>query len=210
MKTVWLLGAVLVGSVMLAGCSEQECLALPCPFFPAVSLTVVDAVDGGPVANPVANGLVRDLRCLHPDEAGRGHDSGRNDLDRRDRRGLRPPRAGRDRPCSDAEPCSCQADYVPQTRDVSLPRPAVRGVAGPEGPGRSIVASVRADIVPGASFPDYELPDHRGKHRKLSELQGADPMVLVLCRGGFCPKDRRQHEGLLQLHREMRSATAGS
>jgi peroxiredoxin len=28
-------------------------------------------------------------------------------------------------------------------------------------------------------------------------------MVLVLARGGFCPKDRRQHEGLLQLHREM-------
>ena len=41
------------------------------------------------------------------------------------------------------------------------------------------------------------------KHRKLSELQGQDPMVLVLSRGGFCPKDRRQAEGLLQLHREM-------
>lgn len=24
---------------------------------------------------------------------------------------------------------------------------------------------MRADIVPGAVFPDYELPDHRGKHR---------------------------------------------
>ncbi len=62
---------------------------------------------------------------------------------------------------------------------------------------------MRADIVPGAVFPDYELSDHRGKHRKLSELQGGDPLVLVLSRGGFCPKDRRQHEGLLQLHREM-------
>ncbi len=40
-------------------------------------------------------------------------------------------------------------------------------------------------------------------HRKLSELQRADPLVLVLARGGFCPKARRQHEGLLQLHREM-------
>ena len=28
-------------------------------------------------------------------------------------------------------------------------------------------------------------------------------MVLVLSRGSFCPKDRRQAEGLLQLHREM-------
>ena len=62
---------------------------------------------------------------------------------------------------------------------------------------------MRADIVPGASFPDYELTDHRAKRRKLSDLQGPDPLVLVLSRGAFCPKDRRQHEGLVQLHREM-------
>jgi len=62
---------------------------------------------------------------------------------------------------------------------------------------------MRPDIVPGAAFPDYELPDQRGKHRSLSELQGGDPLVLVLARGNFCPKDRRQHEGLLELHREM-------
>jgi len=62
---------------------------------------------------------------------------------------------------------------------------------------------MRADIVPGAVFPDYELTDHTGTRRKLSELQGQHPMVLVLSRGGFCPKDRRQAEGLLQLHREL-------
>jgi peroxiredoxin len=62
---------------------------------------------------------------------------------------------------------------------------------------------MRPDILPGAIFPDYELPDHRSTRRKLSALQAGDPMVLVLARGGFCPKDRRQHEGLLQLHREM-------
>jgi peroxiredoxin len=65
---------------------------------------------------------------------------------------------------------------------------------------------MRPDIVPGAVFPDYELPDHTTKHRKLSELQGQDPMVLVLSRGSFCPKDRRQHEGLIQLHRELEVA----
>jgi hypothetical protein len=27
---------------------------------------------------------------------------------------------------------------------------------------------MRADIVPGATFPDYDLADHTGKHRKLS------------------------------------------
>ncbi|MGA2812752.1 MAG: redoxin domain-containing protein [Candidatus Acidiferrum sp.] len=62
---------------------------------------------------------------------------------------------------------------------------------------------MRADIVPGAIFPDYSLADQTGKHRKLAELQGQDPMVLVLSRGGFCPKDRRQAENLVQLHREM-------
>jgi peroxiredoxin len=62
---------------------------------------------------------------------------------------------------------------------------------------------MRPDIVPGAVFPDYELSDHRGVRRKMSELQRGDPLVLVLSRGGFCPKERRQHEGLLQLHREM-------
>jgi peroxiredoxin len=54
-----------------------------------------------------------------------------------------------------------------------------------------------------AHHGEYELADHRGRHRRLSELQGGDPLVLVLSRGGFCPRDRRQHEGLLQLHREM-------
>ena len=62
---------------------------------------------------------------------------------------------------------------------------------------------MRSDIIEGAIFPDYELTDHTGKHRKLSELQNQDPMVLILGRGGYCPKDRRQAEGLLQLHREM-------
>ena len=62
---------------------------------------------------------------------------------------------------------------------------------------------MRADVVPGAILPDYELPDHHGTRRKLSELQGGDPLVLVLSRGGYCPKERRQHEGLVQLHHEM-------
>ena len=62
---------------------------------------------------------------------------------------------------------------------------------------------MRSDIVPGAVFPDYELLDHTAKRRKLSELQGPHPMVLVLSRGGYCPKDRRQAEGLVQLHREL-------
>jgi peroxiredoxin len=52
---------------------------------------------------------------------------------------------------------------------------------------------MRADIVPGATFPDYELTDHTATRRKLSELQGIDPLILILARGSFCPKDHQQH-----------------
>jgi peroxiredoxin len=52
---------------------------------------------------------------------------------------------------------------------------------------------MRADIVPGGTFPDYELTDHAKTRRKLSELQGIDPMILLLSRGSFCPKDHQQH-----------------
>lgn len=62
---------------------------------------------------------------------------------------------------------------------------------------------MRPDVIPGATFPDDELSDHTAIRRKLSELQGPHPMVLVLNRGGFCPRDRRQAEGLVLLHREL-------
>lgn len=57
---------------------------------------------------------------------------------------------------------------------------------------------MRLDIVPSAVSREYELSDHRGMRRTLSELQEDDPLVLVAPCGGFCEKDRRQHEGLLQ------------
>ncbi len=43
-------------------------------------------------------------------------------------------------------------------------------------------------------------------YRKLSELHGADPMVLVLSRGAFCPKDREQHRLLVQMEPELKVA----
>jgi peroxiredoxin len=52
---------------------------------------------------------------------------------------------------------------------------------------------MRSDIVPGGVFPDYALPDHTGTVRRLSELQGGDPLVLMLARGHYCPKDHQQH-----------------
>jgi peroxiredoxin len=52
---------------------------------------------------------------------------------------------------------------------------------------------MRADIVPGARFPDYELPDHTDTPRRLSGLQGEDPLILTLARGHYCPKEHQQH-----------------
>ncbi|MGH2850482.1 MAG: redoxin domain-containing protein, partial [Solirubrobacteraceae bacterium] len=52
---------------------------------------------------------------------------------------------------------------------------------------------MRPDIAPGGTFPDYELTDHAKARRRLSELQGRDPMILVLSRGHYCPKDQQQH-----------------
>src|SRR5690349_14879545 len=55
------------------------------------------------------------------------------------------------------------------------------------------VDTMRSDIVAGGTFPDYRLPDQTGTPRSLSELQGADPMVLILSRGHYCPKEHQQH-----------------
>ena len=52
---------------------------------------------------------------------------------------------------------------------------------------------MRSDIKPGAAFPDYALPDQTNTVRRLSELQGSDPMVLTLARGHYCPKEHQQH-----------------
>ena len=52
---------------------------------------------------------------------------------------------------------------------------------------------MRSDIVLGGIFPNYELPDQTGTLRKLSELQGEDPLILTLARGHYCPKEHQQH-----------------
>jgi peroxiredoxin len=59
---------------------------------------------------------------------------------------------------------------------------------------------VRADIVPGGVFPDYQLPDHAGNLRRLSDLQGDDPLILTLARGHYCPKEHQQHLELAAFH----------
>jgi peroxiredoxin len=68
---------------------------------------------------------------------------------------------------------------------------------------------MRPDIVIGAKFPDYTLPDHQAKARSLRELQGVDPMILVLSRGNFCPKDHQQHAELVALYPKIQVAYTG-
>ena len=59
---------------------------------------------------------------------------------------------------------------------------------------------MRSDIAPGAVFPDYSLPDHTNTVRKLSEIQGDDPLVLTLARGNYCPKEHQQHLDLASFY----------
>jgi peroxiredoxin len=65
---------------------------------------------------------------------------------------------------------------------------------------------VRPDIVPGAAFPDYELADHTGTPRRLSKLQGDDPMILTLARGHYCPKEHQQHLQLAAFYPQINVA----
>lgn len=48
-------------------------------------------------------------------------------------------------------------------------------------------------IVPGDALPEYALPDHENVPRRLGELRGDDPMVLMLARAHPCPGEHHQH-----------------
>src|SRR6266478_4489914 len=39
---------------------------------------------------------------------------------------------------------------------------------------------MRSHIAPGGTLPNYELPDHTQTIRKLSELQGDDPLIVTI------------------------------
>ena len=51
---------------------------------------------------------------------------------------------------------------------------------------------MRADLVVGNRFPNFELPDHTGTPLKLSQMLRGFPGVLIFSRGYDSPKDRRQ------------------
>src|SRR6476659_1367526 len=55
-------------------------------------------------------------------------------------------------------------------------------------------------LTPGDVFPDFTLRDENGVSHTLSELQGDDPMVLLLGRGEHCPRERQHQRELLRMH----------
>ena len=60
---------------------------------------------------------------------------------------------------------------------------------------------MKNDFVPGATFPDFELPDHTGTLQRLSALQGDEAMVLLLGRGEHCPRERQHQSEMVKFYR---------
>ena len=73
----------------------------------------------------------------------------------------------------------------------------------------------------GGAFPDAELPDHRGKLKRLSRLTKPGlmderlgfgdgyPLIVVFYRGFFCPRDNQQMRELVEFHRALRVSYVG-
>lgn len=67
----------------------------------------------------------------------------------------------------------------------------------------------------GDTFPDFELPDHRKKPRRLSRFTAPGlldeklgftdgyPLIVVFGRGFFCPRDQQQMRQLVQFQAEL-------
>jgi peroxiredoxin len=49
-------------------------------------------------------------------------------------------------------------------------------------------------------LPDFELRDDKGVPQRLSELQGGDPMILMLGRGEHCPRERQHQREMIKFH----------
>jgi peroxiredoxin len=54
-------------------------------------------------------------------------------------------------------------------------------------------------LTVGQRVPDFELLDHAGNRRRLSDLVAGDPTVLQFYRGWWCPKEQAFFRRLLTL-----------
>jgi peroxiredoxin len=75
-----------------------------------------------------------------------------------------------------------------------------------------IKATGGADVVGllavGEQLPDFELLDHAGNRRRLSQLVGGDPTIVQFYRGWWCPKEQAFFRRLLRLQEDAEVAYA--
>ena len=57
-----------------------------------------------------------------------------------------------------------------------------------------------SNLTAGITLPDFELRDETGVPHRLSELQGDDPMVILLGRGEHCPRERQHQREMLKFY----------
>ena len=55
-------------------------------------------------------------------------------------------------------------------------------------------------LEPGATLPDFVLPDENGAKHRLSTLQGDNAMILMLGRGEHCPRERQHQREMVKFH----------
>ena len=70
------------------------------------------------------------------------------------------------------------------------------------------VQTTDSSLVPASPFPDFELTDHSGNRRTLSELVAGDPAVLQFYRGWWCPKEQAFFRRLVAWQDEVEVAYA--
>jgi peroxiredoxin len=70
-----------------------------------------------------------------------------------------------------------------------------------EGRARDGMVGVDAvgELAVGGQVPDFDLLDHAGNQRRLSQLVGGDPTVLHFYRGWWCPKEQTFFRRLVAL-----------
>lgn len=61
-------------------------------------------------------------------------------------------------------------------------------------------------LAAGERLPDFELLDHAGNQRRLSDLVGGDPTVVQFYRGWWCPKEQAFFRRLQALQNEAEVA----
>ena len=60
-------------------------------------------------------------------------------------------------------------------------------------------ADAVGELAVGGQVPDFDLLDHAGNQRRLSQLVGGDPTVLHFYRGWWCPKEQTFFRRLVAL-----------